>query len=333
VRPDGTLYASRHYAILRSRDDGACFETVATLPRGLARRAAETSRLASRLLRHEVRALVELEDGTLVAANREGVFAGLPAGGDLARSDVACGGLPLLPPLCLGTGPGARVVFGEYGSRTTGRPIRLFGSTDGARHFEPLHAFPPGEVLHVHNVVYDAARDHYWVLTGDFDPQPGIGILSADFRRFEWFARGEQRFRAVEVFDRGDHLVYATDTQLERNALVAFDKATGRTERLREFEGSCIYACRFGSWYAIATTVEPSAVNPSRDATLWVSRDLAAWHCLLRARKDGWHPDYFQFGSLVLPRGASGRDVAAVSGQAVAGLDGRLRIGAIVERG
>jgi hypothetical protein len=310
---------------VRSRDGGATWEPVAALPRDPLRRAAERSRLVCRLLRHEVRALAELGDGRLVAANRRGVFAGAPGDGLLAPSRVAGGGLPVLPPLCVGTGPDA-VVFGEYGS-PRGRPMRIFASRDGARSFDAVHAFAPGEVLHIHNIVFDAREDHYWVLTGDFDAQPGIGRLSRDLARFEWFVRGEQRFRAVDFFDQGDHLVYATDTQLEENALVSLDKRSGRADRLRPFEGSCIYACRFGPWFAITTTVEPSAVNSSRDATLWLSRDLERWHCALRAPKDRWHADYFQFGSLVLPRGASDRPAIALSGQAVAGLDGTLVTG------
>jgi hypothetical protein len=290
---------------------------------------AEASRLACRLLRHEVRALVELDDGTLVAANRRGVFAGAPGGAALAPSRVDAGAVRLLPPLCIGVGPGA-VVFGEYGS-PRGRPMRIFASRDRGASFEAVHAFAPDEILHVHNVVWDPGERHYWVLTGDFERQPGIGRLSADLARFDWLVRGEQRFRAVEIFDAGDRLVYATDTQLEQNALVSLDKRSGRAERLRAFEGSCIYACRFGPWYAIATTVEPSPVNPSRDATLWLSRDLDAWHCVLRAPKDRWHADYFQFGSLVLPRGASSRPVVALSGQAVADLDGQVVVAAVEE--
>ena len=327
VRPDGTLYAARNLTILRSRDDGASWERVAALPRDPLRAVFEASRLACRLLRHEVRALAELDDGTLVAANRRGVFHGRPGDALLAASHCEAGAWPVLPPLCLGVGPGM-VLFGEYAS-SRGRPMRILASRDAGRHFEVVHTFAAGEILHVHNVVYDAGRDHYWVLTGDFDAQVGIGQLSSDLRRFEWLVRGEQRHRAVDLFDAGDHLVYATDTQLEANSLIRLDKRTGRTERGQPFEGSCIYACRFGGWFALTTTVEPSRVNPSRDATLWVSRDLERWQCALRARKDRWNADYFQFGSLVLPRGSSGREVFAVSGQALARLDGRLSVGSL----
>ena len=62
------------------------------------------------------------------------------------------------------------------------------------------------------------------------------------------------------------YLVYATDTQLEPNALISLDKRSGRTKRLQPFEGSCIYACRFGPWFAITTTVEPSRSNAKRSS-------------------------------------------------------------------
>jgi hypothetical protein len=185
-----------------SRDDGASWERVAALPRDRAARR-EPSRLACRLLRHEARALAELPDGRPIAANRRGVFSGQP--GDAApASRIEDDGLAVLPPLCIGAGPDA-AVFGEYGS-PRGRPMRLFASRDGGRSFRTVHSFVPGDVLHVHNVVFDAGQDHYWVLTGDFDAQPGIGRLSRDLARFEWFVRGEQRFRAVDLFDQGDRL-------------------------------------------------------------------------------------------------------------------------------
>ena len=327
VEADGTIWVSHHLALLRSRDDGVTWQRAAALPTPRWRRAIQTSRLACRLLRHEVRALAALEDGTLVAADRRGIYVGRAGTALMAPSRVAAGPLPLLPPLCIGTAPGGRVVFGEYGSPRPKRPMRIFASSDGGHSFAPVHAFGAGEILHVHNVVWDAGRAHWWVLTGDFDPEPGIGILSADLRRFEWLARGEQRFRAVAVFDAGDRLVYATDSQLECNALISLDKDSGRTERLRPFDGSCIYACRFGGLFALSTTVEPSSVNRSPFAELWVSRDLDRWHRVLAARKDRWDADWFQFGSLVLPRGESGREVLAVSGQAVERLDGRVWIG------
>ena len=322
VEEDGTLYIGRTHEILSSRDDGASWQRVSTLPRSPLRQAAEWSRLACRLIRHEIRALVRLQDGSFVAANRQGVFHGRAGDESFQRSLAEEGDLPLMPPMRISRGPGDLVLFGEYGSGG-GRAVRLYASRDGGRHFEIVHTLEEGRVLHVHNLVYDPRLDHYWVLAGDHDHEPGIGMLSADLRRFEWFVSGKQHYRAVEVFDFGDRLVYATDTEMEQNGLIALDKGTGRHERLRDFPGSCIYACRFGGLYTIATSVEPSPVNRTVEATLWVSRDAENWSQIYSARKDAWSADYFQFGSIVLPVGCSGRETMLFSGQAIRGIDGR----------
>lgn len=318
---DGTLYAGRAYAIHRSRDGGASWERAAAIPRPAWRRLAEPSRLACRLLRQEIRALVRLSDGTLVAACKLGVFHG--PGGTLAPSAIAGAGAPLQYPMRLGLGPGDVVAFGEYVAPRRLRPVRVFASRDRGRSFEVVYTFPPGEIVHVHNVLWDATAGHWWVLAGDHDAEPGIGRLSADFARFEWLVKGEQRYRAVSAFDFGERLVYATDTERERNAIVVLDKRTGASERICELEGSSLFACRFGRHYAISSSVEPSAVNPSPWAELWLSRDGERWRRVLRARKDRWPPDYFQYGSLILPAGESDSDLLWLSGQALAGLDGR----------
>ena len=72
--PDGTFYVSRNLRIDRTTDEGRTWEFVAALPRPFTRRLAESSRLACRLLRHEVRSMAVLSDGTYVAANRHWVY-------------------------------------------------------------------------------------------------------------------------------------------------------------------------------------------------------------------------------------------------------------------
>lgn len=318
----GTVYVGRGYEIHRSCDGGASWEKVAAIPRPAWRRLAEPSRLASRLLRQEIRALARLSDGTLVAACKLGVFHGPGDAGLLVQSAIAADGTLLQYPMRLGLGPGDIVVWGEYVAPRRLRPVRIFASRDGGRSFDVVHTFPPGEIVHVHNVVWDATEGHWWVLSGDRGHEPGIGRLSADFTRFEWLVKGEQRFRAVSVFDFGDRLIYATDTELEPNGVIALDKRTGATERICELEGSSLYACRFGEFFAVSTTVERSLVNRSPWATLWLSRDGERWRCAWRARKDRWHPEYFQYGSLILPAGESDGNCIWLSGQAIEGLDG-----------
>jgi hypothetical protein len=324
VCPDGALYVARGCAVYRSDDDGRTWKPVVRLPYGPMRRLVKVSRLACRVLRHEIRAWLVSADGSYVASDRREVYYARPGEPLMSRSRIDEGGVRPMAPISLSAGPNNRILWGEYGANKRRRSVRIYVSDDGGHSFSVAYVFDAGSIRHVHNIVYDRDLEHYWVLAGDHGHEPGIGRLSADLNHFEWVVKGEQRYRAVCVFDFGDRLVYGTDTEMEPNAVLRLDKNTGRIERVTEMDGSCIYACRFGGLYVMSTTVEPSKVNRSQNASLWVSRDGERWTKVFQAAKDRWNERYFQFGSLVLPRGESDREAIAFSGQAVRGLDGSV---------
>lgn len=331
VHHDGTLFIGRGYNVHRSDDDGATWTEVAGMPCSFLRRVAEVSRPACRLLRHEVRALAVLSDGACVAANRKGVFHCEPGDRVMRPSRWEKDGTAAMPPMRIGTGPGDRVLWGEYLGNPQRRAVRLYVSDDGGQSFDVAHVFAAGTIRHVHNVVYDEQMEHYWVLVGDHRDEPGIGRLSADLKEFDWLVKGSQQYRAVNVLDLGDRLVYGTDTELEPNAVMSLDKRTGQAERLMPLEGSCLHACRFGKLYALSTSVEPSPVNTSRTAALWLSRDGSRWQKAFEAPKDRWNEKYFQYGSLVLPGGASDRDVILFAGQALRSIDGQVIVARLAD--
>ena len=322
---NGTLYACRGYDLVVSRDHSATWFPAGRLPCKTSRRLAARFRPAARLLRHEIRALGVLSGGGLIAASREGVYFSMPGKTEMKPATIEAGGQTPYPPMTLTVGPNDRILWGEYNSKTAhGNPVRLYVSDDRGRTYRIARVFEGGSILHLHNLVYDAGLKKYRVLAGDHNHEPGIGLLDEDLSGFDWLVKGEQRYRAVEVFDFGDRLIYGIDSEKERNAIVSLDKRSGKVERLVELEGSVIYSARFGRWYAMSTTVEPSAVNPSRSASLWLSRDGDKWTQVYTAEKDGWEARYFQYGSIVLPRGESDDDTILFSGQALRGIDGRL---------
>jgi hypothetical protein len=245
----------------------------------------------------------------------------------MQRARISDAGQALSPPMCILVDPNGRVMWGEYDSRRAhGKPIRVFVSDDGGASYEVAFVFEGGSIRHVHSLLYDPTANGYWVFVGDELHEPGIGFLSGDFKTLEWLGKGEQRYRAVEAFDFGDHLVYGIDSELERNAIVAMDKKSGRVERLQELSGSCIYACRFGSIFAMSTSVEPSHVNTSPMAELWLSRDGHQWSRCFSGRKDIFPPRLFQFGSIVLPRGCGPSETIILSGQALSGIDNTILV-------
>jgi hypothetical protein len=329
---DGNLYLGCRCDIYRCSADDRRLTHITSMPCRLIRRAAGASRLASRLLRHEVKALGVLSNGACVAVDREGVFHAEPGQSLMTRSNVEEAGTPCKPPMTVTVGPNDRVLWGEYNSKFAHNlPIRVFVSDDRGLSYGIARVFEGGDILHIHNILLDSARNHYWLLAGDHDHEPGIGRLSLDLRSFEWLARGKQCYRAVDVFDLGDHLLYATDTEKEPNAIIRLNKQTAHVERLQELPGSGIYSCRFGGLYVVSTSVEPSTVNHRQESTLWVSRDGERWQEVYRAAKDHWHAKYFQFGSIVLPRGASNNETILFSGQALQGIDGRAYVARFTE--
>lgn len=326
AEPDGSLYLGRNYEIHRSIDGGATWQFETRMPRTWQRWAIERSRLACRAFRHEVRAMARLSDGSFVAASKKGVYFAAPGQRLMTPARVEVVDF-LKPPMMFCVGPGDRVLWGEYNTTNRDRPeVRIYASDDRGRSYHVAFVFPPNEIRHVHNIFHDRAGGHYWVLTGDHQHEPGFGRLSEDLSSFEWLVRGKQDYRAVSVFDMGDHFIYGTDTENEKNYVVRLDKQSGLLERLAPLGGSCIYSCKFGSAFAVSTTVEISKANPSRDATMLLSRDGERWQTVLSARKDALPQKIFQWGSIILPRGESPMERVIYSGQALCGLDGMTTV-------
>jgi hypothetical protein len=275
------------------------------------------SRFGARLLRHYVAALTILSDGTRVAIARDGLYRAAPRETTMGRVfEVRRGSRPLN----LAVDGEDRVLFGEYGAGLENSEVLLYASHDKGMTFERVFAFSRGDIRHVHSVIFEP-KGGFWVMVGDFGRQTGVGLLSDDFKHFDWLSRGDQRVRGVRALVRPNCLVYGTDSDRERNFIVRLDKVSGKVETLREIEGSSLYAEAFGSCAAISTCVEPNPACPSREASLYLSADYEIWNRRLSFAKDRLHSVLFQFGTLVLPYSHWARPVGMLSGQALQRID------------
>jgi len=321
---DGTLYLGRRFEIYRSRDDGQNWSFVCRIPTSSPHRLIQSSRLACRLLRQEIRAMVATSTGAIIAANRAGVFHA-PAGEEvMAPSQVVGDPAPYSPPMTITCDAQDRIIWGEYNARYQhGKPIRVYASRDAGRRFEVVHTFAADEIRHVHGIIADSSHQCFWVLTGDLDHESGIGRLSWDLSTFDWLVRGSQSVRAVDAFDLGDALLFAMDSGLERNHVVRVDKTSGSIERGQPIDSCCINACKCADNLFISTSVTRVPEHRMHPAALWRSRDGESWTKVLTAEKDRWHPARFQYGSIILPRGESKRQTLLLSGQSLHGLDGK----------
>jgi hypothetical protein len=291
------LYICRGYSILRSDNGGANWELDCHVPCVGWKPLVAKFLIGARLLRFNIQALQVLEDGTRVAVARDGIYRA--DAGDIEMRRTWC--------LTRGSRPinlaadGKTLLFGEYGGPEMDTlQVRIYLSTDAGRHFAPVYEFPKGDIHHIHNVVVDRFANHYWVFAGDHGAMPGIGILTKD-GHFSWAARSSQMVRVVSALVRADCLLFGSDSEVEQNFIVRFDKKTGQYEKIVPVEGSSLYASDFGRMGMKSTCVEPSKVNKGNKSCLYASADGRHWQRIVTLKKDCWDPVLFQFGLIVLP--------------------------------
>ncbi|MGW8257816.1 MAG: hypothetical protein ACWGMZ_10060, partial [Thermoguttaceae bacterium] len=278
----GSCYISRKYNIYRSDDWGLSWKLDCRVPPKGWKSLAAHSTLAARLLRYNIQALQVLDDGTRVAVARDGLYRAGPGETQMTRTFTITRGSR---PLNLAA-DGSRLLFGEYGDGFGSSEIFIYVSEDRGKTWEVGCRFPPGDIRHVHNIVVDPWKNHYWVLVGDFGRQPGIGALSKDLKTIDWLTRGGLESRAVGVILKPDCLIYGTDSDRDRNFIVRLDKKSGHIDKLLEVEGSSLYASTFGPINVISTSVEPNPYCPSRECALFVSSNGDMWKRIEPHQKD-----------------------------------------------
>jgi hypothetical protein len=311
------LYISNKYRIYRSDDFGQSWTLDCYISTHDWKQLAASLPLASRLLRYYIASFYVLDDGSRIAVARDGIYHAAPSEKRMVRTfKITRGSRPLNLSIDKN-----RVMFGEYGSGLENSQVIIYISEDFGKTFSIGYLFPQGNIRHVHNIVVDQFAGIYWVLVGDFEEQPGIGILSQDLKDIHWICRGTQQCRAVCGLPTCDGLIYGTDSDRERNFIVKLEKNTGKMHKIREIEGSSLYATNYGALKAISTCVEPNPQCPSKTSFLYLSHDATTWDRVLGYQKDFYHPRYFQFGTLVLPPSKSDHNHILLSGQSLGGLD------------
>jgi hypothetical protein len=108
---------------------------------------------------------------------------------------------------------------------------------------------------------------------------------------------------------------------MEQNYIVRMEKQSGKMHELAKVDGSSYHAATFGPVRIIATTAEPNPAVPSPDCALHASRDGDRWERIVVAKKDFFHPHYFNWGTLILPTACHDQPRGIYSGQAVKQFD------------
>ena len=313
------LYASRGYQLLSAWVDTPPTEwrTVGRYRPAWWRNLTCRNRLSSRLVRDGFHALTRLPNGNMVAAV-PGAIVTLPAGESEFRSSHRLD--RGTRPLHITATPDGRVFWGEYIDNPRRDEVYIYSSLDQGLTWQVAHAFSPGSIRHVHNVLYDRWENCLWIFTGDYGAECRILRASLDFETVDEVAGGSQQARAVAALVHQDGLYFASDTPLEQNYIYCLSRR-GTMLRLSGVPSSSIYACQNHSGLFFSTMVEPSLVNRSRSVNLLGSGDGKQWQMLAGWPKDRWSMKFFQYGNAFLPDGENTTNLLAVSTIAVAGAD------------
>lgn len=320
------------------------FRPVATLPSTPVQRLMVKLRLASRLFRLEVGPACDLMDGQNIIVSQLGKIyrVNLDSGKIKYEFSLPHGGRPLALTRVNVSGFAQGVYMGEYFSNASKGDARIF-YRDITGRWATIHTFLAGTINHVHNIVPDPARECVYVLTGDFGDAACIWRARDGFQSIERLTEPGQNSRACWLQIETDHLLYATDTQLETNHLnkIPLDRpGTTDTQSLQVLGGSSIYRAETPSGTLVfSTAVEPDQVRgnkyieifsrrrgagiQSENAHVYAGHSDTKLQPIFSAPKDFWPFRLFQFGSFQFPAGqCPSSEVTHTYATALKGVDG-----------
>ncbi len=293
------VYLSRGFSLWKMTASDQQPRCLSTLPASWGWRHAARCRHLRRLGRLDLRELIQLPDGWLLASVGKAVTRIHPQTGSPRQVfRIHDGGRPKGFALT----PSGHLFVGEYWHNRRRRPLRIWGSADDGRTWELAFQLAAGSAQHIHSLLWDPHRQGLWVLTGDADGECALLFTTDEFQTVSEVIRGDQRVRACHLFCRPEGLYYGTDTERALNWFIFFDPASGRLQQLQQLPGSTINAARMAGRYFLSTSVEPSKINRYRRTVLFTSADLRHWTPVADFEKDCCPGYAFGFGSIILPR-------------------------------
>ncbi|MCA9411304.1 MAG: hypothetical protein KC944_08840 [Candidatus Omnitrophica bacterium] len=329
VEPDGTVWGTSNRRILRKRREEDWAE-VSRFPFAPPKDFSEVTRLTARASR---------VDQSNVYVNRHGKVIGIRNGVvyriEENRSPVPLGHIQGDSILRRGFAEDEEgtVYFGEYFRNTERGPVRIWKVAPDASRVEVAYEFPANTLRHVHGVHADPHDPGvFWVTVGDDNGECFFYRTADRFQSMERFGEGTQTWRAVGLLFTPNHVCWLTDSHTETNHVCRMKRSDGSLEIGQEIDCSGWYSCTTKEGLRVAfTTVEKGPAITSNEASVLISPDGFNWKKAGSYKKDAWRPmKIFKYGVLACPSGEMSIDEFYLSGEGLAGLDGRsvrVRIG------
>jgi hypothetical protein len=214
------------------------------------------------------------------------------------------------------------IYYGEYFNNPGKDEVNIFFKSTFKNEWFNLYSFPKGQVNHIHAIIPDYFRNLMWILTGDFGDAATIWVADNNFKTVTPVSGGDQRYRACVAFPVRDGIIYATDSQAEKNYICHLykDENGWNCKELHEINGSCIYGCKVEKYYVFSTSTEPgveknnsflcSLLNRKpgpgilkNESHLIILDENMDIQVIDKKEKDEMPYILFQFGTLMFPSG------------------------------
>lgn len=341
---DECLLLSRGYELWCSDSRLSQLRFIARLPCPGLLRLASKGRYLARVLRTGLQTAQRLDDRRVLVVARDMIWCVDIVNGRVELDFVIPEGrrLLFLSRLKDEKGVDASIVFGEYFDNPDRLPVRIWRRGIGhVAIWDIAHVFPAGEINHVHNIC-SGVDGRVWVLTGDFGHSAAIWRGDCSLRFVERELSGRQSFRGTWICESpSGALLWATDTQLERNHVICATRQAGgwSVVAIHSIEGSCIYWQRTARGVVFSTSVEPGEPSGRRLYDIFdrtpgdgiIGRSAVLYHYdqssglseVARAEKDCLPLRLAQFGCYVLPAGIGPSSAVVCSGQSLSKIDGK----------
>lgn len=291
VEPDGTIWATRGFALWRRSPGDDAFHFEATLPcpwnaTALLRSVA----IRSYLRRQDVCQPFWLASGALL----------VNAGGWLWRRGPDERRFRRVFRLRFwGSGRGrgildnglvqlrsGRILFGEYFRNERRVPVRVYASDDDGLSWRVVQEFAAGRIRHVHALLEDPYRDEVWLCTGDHDHESFLARSSDGGLHFEVVGGGSQTWRACCVLFTPEYVYWGADTSkyVEHRYIYRLRRGETEPEALQQVDGAVEFAACVGDLFAFSTSRTGLEDPAERTPRLWVGRGTGPWHSFVLGR-------------------------------------------------
>lgn len=215
--------------------------------------------------------------------------------------------------------------FGEYFENLKRTPVHIY-KRNSQQEWDIVYTFKENTIEHVHNIIPDPFNNCLWILVGDFDNAAAIWKATDNFQNVEPVVMGKQEYRACVAYPTKDGLIYATDSQFEKNSIRILKEKNGiwESEFIKEVNGPVIYGCKVKDDIFFSTSVEGDSLEKGligkfldrtpgpgilSDNSVIIGGNLEkGFNVLHENSKDIWPFILFQFGVMIFPTGNNNSD-------------------------